>query len=46
MSFIKFSVIIIRCDFKSESYIPGVLRWCVEVTKSPVVGELDSEDAK
>ena len=42
MSFLKSCVIIMRCDFKSESCFSGVL-WYLGLT---VVGELGSDDAK
>ena len=42
MSFLKSSIIIIRCDFKSEFCFSGVLGY----PGPTVVGELVSDDAK
>ena len=42
MSFLKSSIIIMRCDFKSESCFSGVLGY----PGLAVVGELGSDDAK
>jgi hypothetical protein len=42
MSLLKFSIIIMRCDFKSESCFSGVLGY----PGLAVVGELDSYVAK
>jgi hypothetical protein len=42
MSFLKFSIITMRCDFKSKSWFSGV----IEYPRLGVVGELGSVDAK
>jgi hypothetical protein len=42
MSFLKSSIIIMRCDFTSESLFSGVLGY----PGYAVVGELGSDDAK
>jgi hypothetical protein len=42
MSFLKSSIIIMRFDFKSQSYFSGVLGY----PGLAVVGELGSDDAK
>jgi hypothetical protein len=42
MFFSKSSIIIMRCDFKPESWFSGVLGY----PGLAVVGELDSDDAK
>ena len=42
MSFLKSPIIIMRCDFKSESCFSGVL----ELPGFALVGELVSDDAK
>jgi hypothetical protein len=42
MSFLKFSITLMRCDFKSESCFSGVLGYpCIDV-----LGELHSDDTK
>jgi hypothetical protein len=42
ISFLKFSIIIMRCYFKSESWFSGVLGY----PGLAVVGELGSDDTK
>ena len=42
MSYLKFSIIIMRCDFTSESCFSGMLKYPGLI----VVGELGSDDAK